>query len=244
MSSEGLRVVSGPMVLPNPSGAEVEVLESESGRSTRSNATRDRILGVARALFSERGYSGTSTRELAAAAEVTERTLFRHFPTKAELFESAVINPFHDFIADFVATWEVKPDKGSGTPYENALEFSRGLFDVLEENRALIVALMATQTVNDGRAADLMPDLRAGLSGLLNSLEQIMEVEAAKRGWQVNAHIVVRLWFGTVLSAATHADWLFPDGAVPDREVLLHELATFTVSGLSQQPKKATRSRK
>ena len=51
------------------------------------NNTKQRILDAALELISERGYNGTTTREIAKEAGVTEITLFRHFGTKENLFE-------------------------------------------------------------------------------------------------------------------------------------------------------------
>lgn len=47
--------------------------------------TRRDLLASARTLFAERGYQATSAADIAAAAGVTERTLFRYFPNKIAL---------------------------------------------------------------------------------------------------------------------------------------------------------------
>jgi AcrR family transcriptional regulator len=47
---------------------------------------RERIVDAAVHLFSRQGFSGTSTREIARLADVNEASLFRHFPSKQELF--------------------------------------------------------------------------------------------------------------------------------------------------------------
>jgi AcrR family transcriptional regulator len=47
---------------------------------------RAAIIKAVRGLFAEKGFHGTTTRELAAAAGVSEALLFRHFPNKASLF--------------------------------------------------------------------------------------------------------------------------------------------------------------
>jgi AcrR family transcriptional regulator len=44
------------------------------------------ILDAVRDVFAERGFDGTTTRELARAAGVSEALLFRHFPTKERLY--------------------------------------------------------------------------------------------------------------------------------------------------------------
>jgi AcrR family transcriptional regulator len=48
----------------------------------RKNATRRRILEAAIELFRTRGFDATTTRDLAAAAEIATGTVFNYFPTK------------------------------------------------------------------------------------------------------------------------------------------------------------------
>ena len=49
---------------------------------------RKQIVRVAVTLFSQRGFSGTTTREIAHAAGVSEAMVFRHFATKQELYNA------------------------------------------------------------------------------------------------------------------------------------------------------------
>ena len=53
-------------------------------------STRDEILESAIKLFAEKGFSGTTTREIAEKAGVNEALIFRHFSTKRDLY-SAII---------------------------------------------------------------------------------------------------------------------------------------------------------
>ena len=55
-----------------------------------ADSTRERILAAALDLFSERGFDGASTREIAARAEVTQPLLNYHFTSKDELWRAAV----------------------------------------------------------------------------------------------------------------------------------------------------------
>jgi TetR/AcrR family transcriptional regulator len=57
-------------------------------RRVSSTTRRAQILSVARGAFAAKGFRGTTTREIAAAAGVTEALLFQHFPTKQELYRS------------------------------------------------------------------------------------------------------------------------------------------------------------
>jgi AcrR family transcriptional regulator len=47
---------------------------------------RLQIIDVARELFASRGFEGTTTRELAEKIGINEALLFRHFPSKEELY--------------------------------------------------------------------------------------------------------------------------------------------------------------
>jgi len=53
-------------------------------------STRDKILESAIRLFAEKGFSGTTTREIAEKAGVNEALIFRYFSTKRDLY-SAII---------------------------------------------------------------------------------------------------------------------------------------------------------
>lgn len=51
---------------------------------------REQLLAVAVELFSRKGFNGTTTREIAAAAGVTEAIIFRHFETKEQLYTAII----------------------------------------------------------------------------------------------------------------------------------------------------------
>jgi AcrR family transcriptional regulator len=82
-----------------------------TGTRMAGDERRQQLLHVAMRLFSERGFSGTTTKEIAGAASVSEATVFKHFANKDELY-SAILdhkacnrsfqNPFEE-IADKIA---------------------------------------------------------------------------------------------------------------------------------------------
>jgi TetR/AcrR family transcriptional regulator len=51
---------------------------------------REQLIQVAVDLFSRKGFKGTTTREIAAAAGVTEAIIFRHFATKEQLYTAII----------------------------------------------------------------------------------------------------------------------------------------------------------
>ena len=58
--------------------------------AAKSSAKTDKIVLSAIKLFSHQGYHGTSTREIAQFANVSENTVFRHFENKEALFFAAL----------------------------------------------------------------------------------------------------------------------------------------------------------
>jgi AcrR family transcriptional regulator len=52
----------------------------------KGDERREQILKTAVQLFSQRGFSGTTTKEIARAAGVSEAMVFRHFASKEELY--------------------------------------------------------------------------------------------------------------------------------------------------------------
>lgn len=57
---------------------------------TGSYESASRLFDVAVALFAEHGYDNVTTTQIAEAAGVTQRTFFRHYPTKADVLEREV----------------------------------------------------------------------------------------------------------------------------------------------------------
>ncbi|HEV2215392.1 MAG TPA: helix-turn-helix domain-containing protein, partial [Terracidiphilus sp.] len=61
-----------------------------TANGTARVGAEERILAQAASLFSQFGYNGVSTREIAAAADVNEVTIYRHFPRKRDLYRAVL----------------------------------------------------------------------------------------------------------------------------------------------------------
>jgi AcrR family transcriptional regulator len=77
-----------------------------------ARANRERILAAAEEVFGERG-AHASTEEVARRAGVGIATVFRHFPTKLDLVEAALVRHFEELTAEAEALAEA-PDPGAG----------------------------------------------------------------------------------------------------------------------------------
>src|ERR671924_1917076 len=58
----------------------------KSSSRLSSEERREAIVKAVRGVFAEKGFDGTTTRELARAANVSEALLYKHFPSKESLY--------------------------------------------------------------------------------------------------------------------------------------------------------------
>lgn len=73
-------------------------LPPKRGRDGRP--TRERISSAALQLFAEKGFDGTSVRDIARAAGIAEGALYRHFPSKEALARSLFLDGYARLAAD------------------------------------------------------------------------------------------------------------------------------------------------
>lgn len=70
--------------------------------SAQEENTRNRILKAALPLFAQKGYDGTTTKDLASKAKVAEGTLFRHFPNKKAILIEVAIAGWIEILTDLL----------------------------------------------------------------------------------------------------------------------------------------------
>ncbi|HEX8748514.1 MAG TPA: TetR/AcrR family transcriptional regulator [Pyrinomonadaceae bacterium] len=73
----------------NPSKSVPATPAAATSRLSAEERRRE-IVRVAVKLFSQRGFRGTTTKEIAQAAGVSEAIIFRHFATKEELYRAII----------------------------------------------------------------------------------------------------------------------------------------------------------
>ena len=189
------------------------------------------LLESARSLFAAKGYAGASTRDIAVKAGVSEALLFRHFGTKAKLFERAILDPINTFIHEYVEQWQART-AADHTPEGISFAYVDGFYRLLSENRELVLALVTAQ------AYESIKELNEAspLSRLMDELEQVAGREAELRGYEFDVHIATRLVAGMVMSMALLDEWLFPTGKRrPSRQRIVNEMVAFMVHGLAHR---------
>ncbi|MFG1348335.1 TetR/AcrR family transcriptional regulator [Xanthobacter autotrophicus] len=92
-------MTSRPPTPPAPAVPPPQAAATKPRRDTRrdTSGTTARIRAAARSLFLEKGYEGTSMDAVAAAAPVSKRTLYQHFPGKADLFGAVIDEAWSHF---------------------------------------------------------------------------------------------------------------------------------------------------
>jgi AcrR family transcriptional regulator len=69
------------------------LLKSNSTPGNHRSTGRERqasIIAAAAALFAQKGFNGTTTREIAKTAGISEALVFKHFPTKRALYAAII----------------------------------------------------------------------------------------------------------------------------------------------------------
>ncbi|MCS7279457.1 MAG: TetR/AcrR family transcriptional regulator [Thermodesulfobacteriaceae bacterium] len=102
-----------------------------------SQDTRKKILETALKLFSQKGYLGATTKEIASLAGIAEITLFRYFSSKEILFEEVINNfSFYPKLKEILNEIKDKPYKEAlviiALEFLNLLESKKELIKIMQ----------------------------------------------------------------------------------------------------------------
>jgi AcrR family transcriptional regulator len=193
---------------------------------------RRRLLAAARTLFGEKGFEATSIREIAERAGVTKLMVYRHFGSKARLFQEATMDPIKGFIAEFTARWAAHP-RGRRPIVEEVRDFYTALCDVLDGQRDLLAPMLFSGSARHG--TEILSNsqyLAQVFRQWFELMDRIMLAETTGQRFRAfDRHLASRLIFGMILSVVLHEDWLLPAHR-PERTRLINEMANLTVFGL------------
>lgn len=107
-------------------------------RRLTAEARRAQILASSKNVFLKSGLAGTRVRDLAAAADVNEATLYHYFESKEELFEAAIAQPLEDAVAATAAKAVPSFDAGGEVMRRHTEAFIRDLLEAMDEVAPLI----------------------------------------------------------------------------------------------------------
>lgn len=209
---------------------------SGATRPSRRSAgeVRELLLDAAQSLFSSRGYAGTSTKRIADRAGVAEALLFRHFESKANLFNEAVYEPFAAALREYLQEW-VDTERPH-TPEQPVHEFIERIFTALTDRRGAALAMLGTSTYSQEVAGSLAGE-ELPLAGLLGQLEKVVVNESQRFGYEgIDAPVAARVGLGMVLAVTVFRDWLFSSNPSVTDEELIAEMSTIMLHGIAHRP--------
>lgn len=178
-----------------PESAPVLAGAPEDARRTD---TRERILEVAARLFSERGFAGTSIRDIAGELGVTKAALYYHFPSKDAILVELVAQPL-------AAVKAVLSEPHRLTDHSGREAFIRRAVDALSscgpEMMAVfrdpkLLAAVGAEVEDSGIIQRVATTLAMGLSGasrpkdvnpqhMIRSIAAVAAGEAAIDNWRL-----------------------------------------------------------
>ena len=211
--------------------------ETATGRRPRRSTVevRTRLLDAAHEFFRDRGFTGASVRDIAARADVKESVLFRHFGSKAALFERSVLEPITRFCESYTARWASRESLGT-EPGELVEGWLAGMYALATRHRELILALIAAQAFEPEHFGDTVE--HPELAELLRGLTEVTEMHRQAHGLHLpDPAITTRVSFSMVLGLVLLDPWVFPPGTDrPDAQRVIDELVAFQLHGVMHRP--------
>ena len=129
---------------------------SQNTTSTKRGNTKDNILKVSKALFSEHGYKGTSVRKIASHVGIRESAIYNHYKNKEEIFllvaEEIFSSPF-SFSDDDIKQSAMK---GKAFLHKFAMQYKLLTFDKNNESmfRILLIELLQNKELREKFMSD------------------------------------------------------------------------------------------
>jgi AcrR family transcriptional regulator len=125
-----------------------------------TTSTRDAILETAGRLFVERGYAGTSVRDIAAELGIANPSLYHHFPSKGDILAELLAEPL-----ERVATAVVEAEALTGD--DRIRRILGGLLEALEVHSGVAVMALHDSSAVPGAQRDLAATHRSTVDELL-----------------------------------------------------------------------------
>jgi AcrR family transcriptional regulator len=208
-------------------GEDLPVEGPVARRPRRPAAERRRqILAAARALFAERGYHATTTRDLAAAADINDALIYRYFPDKQAILAALT----DEAIAVFQAL--PRPPDQAPLPLDQLLELiGTGFVHTVRANLDLVTILIGERhaLAGDTRFAEFIDDAATHLGRLIDAAagEQADSVAGGQ------GYLTARAYFGALVAFVLLQDQLGMASIRPvDAVQYIHHLAQLTVRGI------------
>lgn len=203
--------------------------DSQRARRGRKRMTsaerREQLITIARGLFADRGFDGTSVEEIAAHAGVSKPVVYEHFGGKEGLYAVVVDREVRDL--------EAAIQEALATPNANYREIiERGTLALLDYIDACPDGFRIIS--RDSAAASTSASFASILSDITAHVEDMLVLPMARRGYNPQVGRVFAQGLVGMVAAAGQS-WL--DVRQPPKEELAAQLVNLAWNGLSNLQK-------
>jgi len=160
-------------------------------RSRKGELTAERILDAAEELFAERGYAGTTLRDVARGVGIRIPSLYNHFESKEALYAAVLrrgLEPALRTLSEQVV--------GEGGRVEDPRELVRSMLKVMVEHPRL-AALVQHETLTGG--AHVTPMLRSWLAPIFARADEMVSTGLRGSRWDSDELSLLMLAFYHVI---------------------------------------------
>ncbi len=112
------------------SSSSSKAVRVSSRKVIQGRETAERLLGIARRIFEEKGFAATTTQEVIEEAGVTKGALYHHFPSKLALFEAV-----YRTVEDEMAAEIQEASSRSKDPFERLVAGCFAYLECASDNR-------------------------------------------------------------------------------------------------------------
>lgn len=170
-----------------------------TNRQQQGLARRERILETALSLFGSQGFDGTSTKQIAQAASVTEGLIFHYFPTKEDLL-AAVLETRHSFIGELrehLLNAEARPAR------EVLNSLAHGWMSTLRRESAITTVLFSSAMTHPRVGQALEALIQEGVSRLSLYLQARVQAGELRADLPL-AHSALSFYSGLMIFFISH----------------------------------------
>ncbi|HEY9617185.1 MAG TPA: helix-turn-helix domain-containing protein [Microcoleaceae cyanobacterium] len=193
--------------------------------SQTESVTRNRILKSALRLFAQQGYDGTTTRDLAEAAEVAEGTLFRHFPNKKAILIEVASQGWVELLTDLLTELS-----GMGSYKAVAQVMRRRMLHLHQNADVLKVCFMEAQFHEDLRDR-IQSEVITKMTDVAEAFFQTAMDQGIYR--PMNPKIVAQVFLGMFAVAGFSQSTIMPPGAaIVEMQEMAEGLADIFLNGV------------
>ena len=210
-----------------------------SGRRLSAEKRERQLSQAALRVFSERGFSGATTREIASAAGVSEAVIFQHFDSKEELYTSILdeIDEPHIF-AEWLEEMQIHAAKKRDVKLFEAI--AAKITEFAEQSSlvrlVLYSALEGHEIIEIFRRRQMFP--------VFELLRDYIVERQSDGAFQVcDANIAARAFLGAQIYHAVVENLFHGDSLELSNETAIKNYTRLALDGLRRQPARNEKSR-